>query len=58
MWRENTMSAKSDTQAVPFFARFLENQSPDPKDKDKDKQPPSPSPLPYTYKFPSDWEDQ
>jgi len=52
------MSAKSDTQAVPFFARFLENQSPDPKDKDKDKQPPSPSPLPYTYKFPSDWEDQ
>ncbi|MBH8562621.1 microviridin/marinostatin family tricyclic proteinase inhibitor [Nostoc sp. CENA67] len=43
----NTVKA-SDIQAVPFFARFLEEQSAQP-----DNQPA----IPQTLKYPSDWED-
>ncbi|MCM0588740.1 MAG: microviridin/marinostatin family tricyclic proteinase inhibitor [Gloeotrichia echinulata IR180] len=42
----NTVKA-SDIKAVPFFARFLEEQVAQAADN---------APA-YTYKFPSDWED-
>ncbi|MEH2058016.1 MAG: microviridin/marinostatin family tricyclic proteinase inhibitor [Nostoc sp.] len=42
----NTVKA-SDMQAVPFFARFLEQQL-------EDSDPPNI----YTLKFPSDFEDR
>ncbi|MEH2063798.1 MAG: microviridin/marinostatin family tricyclic proteinase inhibitor [Nostoc sp.] len=42
----NTVKA-SNLQAVPFFARFLEEQ---PEDSDP--------PNIYTFKFPSDFEDR
>ncbi len=35
-----------DVGAVPFFARFLEEQATDGTD------------VPFTYKFPSDFEDK
>ncbi|MUG96538.1 microviridin/marinostatin family tricyclic proteinase inhibitor [Scytonema sp. UIC 10036] len=53
-------------KTVPFFARFLEDQSPLLAESDKPpadapteppKVPPYLPPLPFTYKFPSDWED-
>ncbi|QSJ20224.1 microviridin/marinostatin family tricyclic proteinase inhibitor [Nostoc sp. UHCC 0702] len=42
----NTVKA-SDIQAVPFFARFLSEQSAQPDN----------TPYPQTLKYPSDWED-
>ena len=42
----NTVKA-SDIEALPFFARFLEQQSPQ-----------SDNPSPYTLKYPSDFEDR
>lgn len=47
--------------ALPFFARFLEEQAhqsaePEPEKDDKDKDTPSFPPI-YTFKYPSDWED-
>ncbi|WP_407888949.1 microviridin/marinostatin family tricyclic proteinase inhibitor [Scytonema sp. NUACC26] len=52
-------------KAVPFFARFLEDQSTSAKSdappadppKDTPADPPYP-PLPFTFKFPSDLEDR
>ncbi|BAZ54041.1 hypothetical protein NIES4103_67260 [Nostoc sp. NIES-4103] len=41
----NTVKA-SDTQVVPFFARFLSEQS----------APADNTPYPTTLKYPSDWE--
>ena len=44
----------SDIQVVPFFARFLEEQSPS-----KDPETPTPPPPPpFTIKYPSDFEDR
>ncbi|MFB2839284.1 microviridin/marinostatin family tricyclic proteinase inhibitor [Floridanema evergladense] len=49
----------TDINAVPFFARFLEEQPSEPSDTPSTPtQPPFPFPLPYTFKFPSDWEDR
>lgn len=45
---------KSDIKAVPFFARFLQEQSA-PKNPDTPTPPPPP---PFTIKFPSDLEDR
>jgi Serine endopeptidase inhibitors len=39
----------SAPQAVPFFARFLEEQAAQSKNRDYE--------LPLTLKYPSDWEE-
>ncbi|BAZ09557.1 hypothetical protein NIES4071_13660 [Calothrix sp. NIES-4071] len=44
----------SDIQVVPFFARFLQEQSA-PKNPDTPTPPPPP---PFTIKYPSDLEDR
>ena len=52
-------------EAVPFFVRFLEEQSISAESDDPPKEPPAtpsappypPFPLPFTFKFPSDVED-
>jgi hypothetical protein len=43
---------ESDIQVLPFFARFLQEQSASEK---PDTAPPPPPP--FTFKFPSDLED-
>ncbi|MFK0732538.1 MAG: microviridin/marinostatin family tricyclic proteinase inhibitor [Gloeotrichia echinulata GP01] len=39
-----------DTQVLPFFARFLVEETPP-------SQPENTPPPIYTFKYPSDWED-
>ncbi|WP_138502500.1 microviridin/marinostatin family tricyclic proteinase inhibitor [Nostoc sp. PA-18-2419] len=41
----------SDIQVLPFFARFLQEQSV------TEKPDTTPPPPPFTFKFPSDLED-
>ena len=41
-----------DIQVLPFFARFLQEQSTTEKPDTT-----TPPPPPYTFKFPSDFED-
>ncbi|MDB9374083.1 microviridin/marinostatin family tricyclic proteinase inhibitor [Nodularia sphaerocarpa] len=48
----NTVKA-SDIPVVPFFARFLVEETPP---QQPDNTPPPPPPI-YTLKFPSDLED-
>ncbi|RAM51841.1 MAG: hypothetical protein C6Y22_09425 [Hapalosiphonaceae cyanobacterium JJU2] len=43
--------SENTNKALPFFARFLEEQQSEPEDE-------TPQPFPFTYKFPSDWEDR
>lgn len=48
-------------ESLPFFARFLEDQSISVESDDPPSDAPPPPPLPpfpFTYKFPSDWEDR
>ncbi|KYC42739.1 esterase [Scytonema hofmannii PCC 7110] len=52
-------------EAVPFFARFLEDQSVLAKSEEPPAEPPADRPpvppyppLPFTIKYPSDWEDR
>ncbi|MBD2435525.1 microviridin/marinostatin family tricyclic proteinase inhibitor [Nostoc sp. FACHB-110] len=58
----NTLTA-SNTEALPFFAHFLEYQSAAEPSEDPPSNPsdddsfPLPPPI-YTLKFPSDWEDR
>ena len=44
---KNTVQTQ-DVKAVPFFARFLEEQSAQNSDN---------APFPMTLKYPSDWEE-
>jgi hypothetical protein len=54
----NTLIASS-TKEVPFFARFLEEQSSSEQPTDPPATPPVNNPPQiYTFKFPSDWEDR
>ncbi|MBE9227621.1 microviridin/marinostatin family tricyclic proteinase inhibitor [Phormidium sp. LEGE 05292] len=54
----------TDSKAVPFFARFLDD-SMSIHQADEKEQPAEPSPTPpfpsippiFTFKYPSDWED-
>lgn len=60
--KENIMSTNtvipSITKQLPFFARFLDEQSSSEKPTDPPTTPPVNNPPPiYTFKFPSDWED-
>ncbi len=52
---------ESDIQEVPFFARFLQEQSasedPDTPDTPDTPAPDATPPPPWTIKFPSDFED-
>lgn len=48
-------------EALPFFVRFLEDQSTYANSDDPPTDTPTDTPttpLPFTYKFPSDWEDR
>ncbi|MCP6760184.1 MAG: microviridin/marinostatin family tricyclic proteinase inhibitor [Fischerella sp. CENA71] len=48
----------SDIQVLPFFARFLQEQSAsDEKPDTPPSTPPTPPTPPFTFKFPSDLED-
>jgi hypothetical protein len=47
----------SESQELPFFARFLEEQAAEePTEQPQETEQPTPLPC-YTLKFPSDFED-
>lgn len=54
----------TDSKAVPFFARFLDDSmsihQADENEPPAEPSPTPPAPIPpflFTFKYPSDWED-
>jgi hypothetical protein len=51
-----TTATLTNTEVLPFFARFLAAEEPPETPTPQPEEQPLPPPI-FTFKYPSDWED-